>query len=58
MPNDSLYISLRLEYAKHLPPGKIIAYLEEHGGPINTLMRKGSRERVFAVLCPVPGGYV
>ena len=25
MPNDSLYISLRLEYAKHLPPGKIMA---------------------------------
>ena len=40
MPNDSLYISLRLEYAKHLPPGKIIAYLEENGALINTLMRK------------------
>ena len=50
MPNDSLYISLRLEYAKHLPPGKIIAYLEETGSPINTLMRKGSRVAYTEVL--------
>ena len=50
MPNDSLYISLRLEYAKHLPPGKIVAYLEENGAPINTLMRKGSRVAYTEVL--------
>ena len=50
MPNDSLYISLRLEYAKHLPPGKIIAYLEENGTPVNTLMRKGSRVAYTEVL--------
>ena len=50
MPNDSLYISLRLEYAKHLPPGKIVAYLEENGTPINTLMRKGSRIAYTEVL--------
>lgn len=50
MPNDSLYISLRLEYAKHLPPGKIVAYLEENGTPIRTLMRKGSRIAYTEVL--------
>ena len=50
MPNDSLYISLRLEYAKHLPPGKIIAYLEENGTTVNTLMRKGSRVAYTEVL--------
>lgn len=50
MPNDSLYISLRLEYAKHLPPGKIMAYLEENGTPINTLMRRGSRVAYTEVL--------
>lgn len=50
MPNDSLYISLRLEYAKHLPPGKIMAYLEENGTPIHTLMPKGSRVAYTEVL--------
>jgi len=50
MPNDSLYISLRLEYAKHLPPGKIMAYLEENGTPINTLMQRGSRVAYTEVL--------
>lgn len=50
MPNDSLYISLRLEYAKHLPPGKIMAYLEENGTPIHTLMPKGSRIAYTEVL--------
>ena len=50
MPNDSLYISLRLEYAKHLPPGKLMAYLEETGPPINTLMRRGSRVAYTEVL--------
>ncbi len=54
MPNDSLYISLRLEYAKHLPPGKIIAYLEENGTPIHTLMRKGSRIAYTEVLYSPP----
>ena len=50
MPNDSLYISLRLEYAKHLPPGKIMAYLEENGTPRHTLMPKGSRVAYTEVL--------
>ena len=50
MPNDSFYISLRLEYAKHLPPGKIMAYLEENGTPIHTLMPKGSRVAYTEVL--------
>lgn len=50
MPNDSLYISLRLEYAKHLPPGKIMAYLEENGTPIHTLIPKGSRVAYTEVL--------
>ena len=37
MPND-------------LPPGKIMAYLEENGTPINTLMRRGSRVAYTEVL--------
>lgn len=52
MPKDSLYISLRLEYAKHLPPGKIIAYLEEKGTPVSTFIRKGSRVAYTEVLYP------
>lgn len=50
MPNDSIYISLRLEYAKHLPPGKVVAYLEEHGNPVSTLMCKGHRVAYTEVL--------
>lgn len=50
MPYNSLYISLRLEYAKHLPPGKIIAYLEEKGDAVSTVMPSGSRVAYTEVL--------
>lgn len=50
MPCHFLYISLRLEYAKHLPPGKIVAYLEEQGETVSVVMRRGSRVAYTEVL--------
>lgn len=50
MPRDSRYISLRLEYAKHLPPGKITAYMEEKGDMASTRMQEGSRVAYTEVL--------
>ena len=50
MPRNSRYISLRLEYAKHLPPGKITAYLEETGYTASRLMPAGSRVAYTEVL--------
>jgi len=50
MPSNTRYISLRLEYAKHLPPGKITAYLEEKGDMASTRMQKGSRVAYTEVL--------
>lgn len=50
MPRNSRYISLRLEYAKHLPPGKITAYLEETGNTVSRLMPAGSRVAYTEVL--------
>ncbi len=42
-PEKTRYIALRLEYAKHLPSGRIIAFLEESGGSVNAHMRRGMR---------------
>jgi hypothetical protein len=39
-----------LEYAKHLPPGKITAYLEEKGDIASTRMQKGIRVAYTEVL--------
>ncbi|MDO5733302.1 MAG: AraC family transcriptional regulator [Eubacteriales bacterium] len=50
MPENSLYISLRLEYARHLPPGKILAYLEERGSSISTRMARATRVAYTEVL--------
>ena len=47
MPNDSLYISLRLEYAKHLPPGMIMAYLDENCTPI--MINKKKALKIFSI---------
>ena len=43
LPNDFLYINLRLEYAQHLPPGKIIAYMEEIGRDAKIIMPAGTK---------------
>lgn len=43
MPNDFLYINLRLEYAQHLPPGKIVAYMEEIGRDAKIVMSAGTK---------------
>ncbi|WP_283171247.1 helix-turn-helix domain-containing protein [Curtanaerobium respiraculi] len=42
-PADTRYISLRLDYAQHLPPGKIVAFLEEAGGNVPATMKRGLR---------------
>lgn len=43
MPDGSLYLSLRLDYARHLPPGKILAFMEETGMEANTVVPRGTR---------------
>ncbi len=43
MPNDFLYIDLRLEYAQHLQPGKIIAYMEEKGRRAEMVASAGTK---------------
>ena len=43
MPEGSLYLSLRLDYARHLPPGKILAFMEETGGTASATVPKGTR---------------
>lgn len=57
MPCNFRYISMRLEYAKHLPPGKITAYLEETGNTASRLMPAGSRVAYTEVLYE-PGFYM
>lgn len=43
MAGGSLYLSLRLDYAGHLPPGKILAFMEEAGAPAGMTMTPGTR---------------
>lgn len=43
MPYSWLYIALRLDYANHLPPGKIISFMEEKGDAMSSVMKKGMR---------------
>lgn len=43
MKDSSRYIALRLDYARHLPPGKILAFLEEAGNAVSTVMQAGIR---------------
>ncbi|MFV0399146.1 MAG: helix-turn-helix domain-containing protein [Oscillospiraceae bacterium] len=43
MPTDSVYLALRLDYANHLSPGKIVSFLEEKGGMVSSHMKKGDR---------------
>jgi len=50
MPQDSLYISLRLDYAGHLLPGKILAFMEERGLPTQTVMEEDRRVAYTEVL--------
>ncbi len=40
---NAQYLGIRLEYAQHLPPGKIIAFLEEDKLSIDTTIKKGTR---------------
>ncbi len=50
MPPDMPYISLRLDTANHLPPGKIISFMEEKGGNVSTKMKAGTRVAYTEVL--------
>ena len=50
MPGDSLYISLRLDTANHLPPGKIISFMEEKGDSVSAEMKAGTRVAYTEVL--------
>lgn len=50
MPPDMPYIALRLDTANHLPPGKIISFMEETGGPISTQMKAGTRVTYTEIL--------
>ena len=43
MPGDMLYISLRLDQSSHLPPGKIVSFMEELGKSMRAKMPKGTR---------------
>ncbi|MFT3983697.1 MAG: AraC family transcriptional regulator [Lachnospiraceae bacterium] len=56
MPDSSLYISLRLDYTNHLPPGKILSFMEEKGNGTNAVMRAGTRVAYTEVLY-VPSFY-
>jgi AraC-like DNA-binding protein len=42
MPFASSYLVLRLDYASHLPPGKVIAFMEETGNAVSASMKKGT----------------
>ena len=43
MPGGSLYLTLRLDYARHLPPGKIMAFMEEAGEAASMTVSPGTR---------------
>ena len=47
MPQNSLYISLRLDYAGHLPPGKILAFMTYFTIILNAMM---SISRMFVII--------
>lgn len=43
MPPNALYISMRLDESNHLPPGRIVSFMEEKGEYITATMKKGNR---------------
>ena len=50
LPSNSLFIALRLDYGRHLPPGKIIAFLEEEGNISSAFMKSGTKVAYTEVL--------
>ena len=50
MPQNSKYISLRLDAASHLPPGKIVSFMEENGGSVHTEMKQDTRVAYTEIL--------
>jgi AraC-like DNA-binding protein len=53
-PANALYIALRLDYARHLPPGMILAFMEEKGGHANAFMKNGTRVAYTEVMYLAP----
>lgn len=43
MPLNALYISMRLDEFNHLPPGRIVSFMEEKGEQLTANMKKGNR---------------
>lgn len=43
MPFPFQYLALRLDHGNHLPPGKIISFMEEKGDAVSAPMKRGSR---------------
>lgn len=54
MPYRSLYIALRLDYARHLPPGKMLAYMEEKGNRMDVVIPEATRVAYTEVLYVPP----
>lgn len=50
MPLAAMYLALRLDEANHLPPGKIVSFLEERGGAVRSPVKKGTRVRYTEIL--------
>ena len=50
MADEFLYLALRLDYATHLPPGKILGFFEERGGQASVVMPAGRRVAYTEVL--------
>ncbi len=50
MPPQTRYIALRLDEANHLPPGKIIAFMEERGDFVDANIKRGTRIAYTEVL--------
>ncbi|MDO4650063.1 MAG: AraC family transcriptional regulator [Eubacteriales bacterium] len=40
---EAKYFSLRLDYARHLPPGKVVAFVENNRISLDTEIKKGTR---------------
>ncbi len=50
MADKFLYLALRLDYATHLPPGKILGFFEEQGDQTSVVMSAGRRVAYTEVL--------
>lgn len=56
MPDSMLYLALRLDYAAHLFPGKIMGFLEEKGNMLSAVMPAG-RHVAYTEVLYIPDFY-